>query len=105
MLLLQKQIQEKKHRDQEYFKIREEQGKIWHEQDINSKKEDYLRKIKKLNTQKSLRDEYSEKIAEKNRKRQENVMLSSNEAEINKRIFESSLAILESNSPTSPYNN
>ena len=105
LLLLQKQIEEKKHRDLEHIRIREEQGKIWHEQDINAKKEDYLKKIKKLHTQKTLHNEYSERVAEKNKKRQENVMLSPKEAEINRKVFESALAIIESNSPTSSYNN
>ena len=99
--ILKKQMEEKKERDTEFVRIQQEQGKLWLEQDLKAKNEDYLKKLKKIQLQKVMHDEYSDRVAEKAKRLRESVMLSPSEVEINKRIYESSLAILESNSPSS----
>ena len=102
--ILKKQMEEKKERDTEFVRIQQEQGKLWLEQDLKAKNEDYLKKLKKIQLQKVMHDEYSDRVAEKAKRLRESVMLSPSEVEINKRIYESSLAILESNSPSSSKN-
>lgn len=99
LLLLQKQMEEKKKRDLEYSKVQEEQGKIWYDQDVKAHKEDYQKKVLKLKAQRSLHEEYTQNVQEKQKKRLESSLLSPCEVEINKKILESSIAILESNSP------
>jgi hypothetical protein len=93
---LRKQIQDKKIRDQEFERISNEQGKIWMEQDMKAKKEDFIKKMKKKETQRLLYEEYTRQVQRKNENKSKSGLLSPNEAELNKKVYESSIAILES---------
>lgn len=92
---LKKQIEDKRLRDSEYKKLQKEQGLLWKEQDQKAKHDDFVKKLKKLHIQKTLREEYSDNIQAKQKKKYEDYQLSPSEAGINKKIYESSLAILD----------
>ncbi|OMJ87557.1 hypothetical protein SteCoe_10736 [Stentor coeruleus] len=92
---LKKQIEDKRLRDSEYKKQQKEQGLLWKEQDQKAKHDDFVKKLKKLHIQKTLRDEYFDNIQAKQKKKYEDYQLSPSEVGINKKIYENSLAILD----------
>lgn len=91
---LQEQINEKKLRELEYIKIQREQGLIWAEQDQEALKADINKKLIRKNTQKSLRAEYDAKIMQKNKEKTKDLQLSTSEVGMNRKLFQSSLALL-----------
>lgn len=93
---LQVQIHEKKKREEDYIKLQREQGHIWATQDAEALEAEHSKRLFRKKTQKALYNEYSAKIALKKAQKQQALQLSPSEEGMNRKLFNSSLALLDS---------
>ena len=93
---LQAQISEKKQRDEDYVRLQREQGHIWAAQDAQALEAEHSKRLLRKKTQKALFNEYSAKVALKKAQRQQALQLSPSEVGMNRKLFHSSLALLDS---------